>query len=440
MSQTTRCPSCATLFKVVPDQLRISDGWVRCGQCKKVFDATLSLLEILAPVPLQDRNAEHSEAPSLGDDASNALKASDLKPSLSDLGSNTNTAEMHGVEPDSASAQVGKTLLDDPELSADGSPESGLTARVLNGSPPHGQRSSGREMPVALLGGLIETGAPDGSEPVTQESETRFTAESAKDSHSSEETVDGPTFTAASTVEEQKASEHEDSTAKELDGEADAPVFCTNRAEATAPASAGGLAAEDPATRTASAAETLAEELSQPFTAPQEPSFVRSARRKALWSKPSVRLVLGAVAVLLAAGLLVQVALQRRDYLASAQPQWRSALEALCVPLQCAVRPYQQIASVAVDSSSFNKLRGNTYRFALVLKNQSALAVALPAVELTLTDTSDQPVLRRVITPLELSAPATLPSGGEWVGSVEMDIGLDGNSRISGYRVLVFYP
>ena len=37
-------PHCATAFKVVADQLRISDGWVRCGQCKEVFDASEHLL------------------------------------------------------------------------------------------------------------------------------------------------------------------------------------------------------------------------------------------------------------------------------------------------------------------------------------------------------------------------------------------------------------
>jgi predicted Zn finger-like uncharacterized protein len=31
------------MFKVVPDQLRISDGWVRCGQCDEVFDANAQL-------------------------------------------------------------------------------------------------------------------------------------------------------------------------------------------------------------------------------------------------------------------------------------------------------------------------------------------------------------------------------------------------------------
>ena len=45
MSYTTRCPACGTMFKVVPDQLKISDGWVRCGHCADVFDATLYLEE-----------------------------------------------------------------------------------------------------------------------------------------------------------------------------------------------------------------------------------------------------------------------------------------------------------------------------------------------------------------------------------------------------------
>lgn len=42
------------MFKVVPDQLRVSEGWVRCGQCSEVFDANLHLqssaTEATAPV------------------------------------------------------------------------------------------------------------------------------------------------------------------------------------------------------------------------------------------------------------------------------------------------------------------------------------------------------------------------------------------------------
>jgi predicted Zn finger-like uncharacterized protein len=54
MSLITRCPACATMFKVVPDQLRVSEGWVRCGQCSEVFDANANLLDpaaALNPAP-----------------------------------------------------------------------------------------------------------------------------------------------------------------------------------------------------------------------------------------------------------------------------------------------------------------------------------------------------------------------------------------------------
>ena len=43
MSFITRCPACRTAFKVVSDQLKISEGWVRCGHCQQIFDATLDL-------------------------------------------------------------------------------------------------------------------------------------------------------------------------------------------------------------------------------------------------------------------------------------------------------------------------------------------------------------------------------------------------------------
>ena len=33
MSLATRCTSCGTAFRVVQDQLKVSEGWVRCGRC-----------------------------------------------------------------------------------------------------------------------------------------------------------------------------------------------------------------------------------------------------------------------------------------------------------------------------------------------------------------------------------------------------------------------
>jgi predicted Zn finger-like uncharacterized protein len=59
MSLITRCPACGTMFKVVPDQLRISEGWVRCGHCAEVFDATAYLQgdDALAAAPPLDPTA-----------------------------------------------------------------------------------------------------------------------------------------------------------------------------------------------------------------------------------------------------------------------------------------------------------------------------------------------------------------------------------------------
>ena len=67
--------------------------------------------------------------------------------------------------------------------------------------------------------------------------------------------------------------------------------------------------------------------------------------------------------------------------------------------------PRRDIAAVEVDSSSFQKLR-DEYQFSSVLKNRFGhLAVAMPAVELTLTDAADQPVLRRVLLEAHWNAP-----------------------------------
>ena len=39
----TRCPHCQTSFRILPEQLRARTGKVRCGRCKKVFNALDSL-------------------------------------------------------------------------------------------------------------------------------------------------------------------------------------------------------------------------------------------------------------------------------------------------------------------------------------------------------------------------------------------------------------
>lgn len=65
MSLATRCPACGTVFRVVQDQLKVSEGWVRCGRCSEVFNAVESLfdLEREAPPPWQGAAGDSAPAP-----------------------------------------------------------------------------------------------------------------------------------------------------------------------------------------------------------------------------------------------------------------------------------------------------------------------------------------------------------------------------------------
>ena len=65
----------------------------------------------------------------------------------------------------------------------------------------------------------------------------------------------------------------------------------------------------------------------------------------------------------------------------------------------------------------------------------------MPAIELTLTDSQDQPVVRRVLTPADLGVPSgTLAAGADGSGNFAMSVAGNGTGRIAGYRVLAFYP
>ncbi len=552
MRQTTRCPSCATLFKVVPDQLRISDGWVRCGQCREVFDATLSMQEDAVPVPMpvpmpmpvpvpapapSDLVSAPPAAPaaSLDQTTPEALLATALS---TEVLTDPPASEAAPVPLPMASAdpvevgEVGELGADDGTLLEALEPPSVADTDVsleseqeLDIAPLQAPPLQGYELPAAVLaeenegfetylqpamlaqdGGqpLEETGTGlrlDGPVRTEQNATNPATPDAlllhpapaptaAKARNLVQETAFSPVLKAPSLAENSAVPGHglrpapdlaEDNgmdgwnarhgeqgerkrsarTALVQDGDVQRQSVGDPSFEALLPPPEGlqvpmpmpmpapepGLEPEPESDRQFNAGPLTKLDEEAPDSlrpAAQEPSFVRSARRKALWHRPAVRLALGGGVLLLAATLLAQVAVQQRHYLASAQPQWRATLQALCLPLQCDVQPYRQIAAVSVDSSSFNKLRGSTYRFALALKNQSALEVALPAVELTLTDASEQLLLRRVFTPAELAAPATLAPGGEWLGSLdmEMELQLPGNAdaRIAGYRVLAFYP
>src|SRR6218665_1966998 len=323
MSQITRCPNCATAFKVVADQLRIAQGWVCCGQCKQVFDASAYLQPAVVAA------AQPSTA---------------------------------AVTPQPAAAMAPK-------------PATAMAPQPVAAVAPQ---------PTAALA----------SQPVP---------------------LPKP-------------------------GKAAHPAWAPKQAVAASlppPIEKPAASALEPDERPTMARPTRPGEHDTP-PEPQ-PGFVLAARRQAFWRQPAVRAVLLLLIGLAGLGLAVQIVVHERDRIAAIDARARPWLMALCRPLQCTLAPQRQIADVVIDSSSFNKGRGDSYQLALTVKSRAAIPLAMPAVELTLTDIQDQPVLRRVLLPVDLSAPAELAAHGEWSATLPVIV-TTGGARVTGYRLLAFYP
>jgi hypothetical protein len=140
--------------------------------------------------------------------------------------------------------------------------------------------------------------------------------------------------------------------------------------------------------------------------------------------------------------LFLQGIYRERDKMAAMFPALKPALVSVCGVLACRVSPLQGIEHLAIDSATFHQVGLETFELRFVIKNNSRHALALPAIELTLTDLADQPVMRRTFTPAELGvAPETLASAGEWSATAYLRIRAEAaGARAQGYRLLIFYP
>lgn len=336
MSLITRCPTCETMFRVVPDQLRVSEGWVRCGHCAEVFDATQNMV----PPP----------------DAATA-----------------------GAQPDAASPATATTST------------TGEAGTVVPAAP----------------------GGPAGATPVAQRAESPDAAREAS-------WLNAPETDPQSVFQPTGEPEPD---AIEL------PMPALRNAAATdlpVPAADAGDFGSGP--RHAGIDPT--------------PSFLQDEPPPSVWRRPVVRLLLAVLLVLLLALLAMQYLVKERDRVAAMQPAVRPVLQAICAVADCSIGPLRQIESIVIDSSSFSRLRGDDYQLGFALKNTAPIDVAMPAIELSLTDPQDQPVVRRVILPSEFGArSAALAGTAVWTGSLTLTVQPDiGAQRIAGYRLLAFYP
>lgn len=333
MSLATRCTSCGTVFRVVQDQLKVSEGWVRCGRCNEVFNAIEGLFDLERDAP-------------------------------------------------------------------------------PNWKPPPAPPAP----PAASIAESYEAQEPPDDDEVFQLSDgdrvhSRFFQPEQEDVEQ----------TPAQSVKERDRFDF-------ADARFNTALLADGKPKATAKGSSGIPRSSVKAARARQEA------------ARRGPGFVQEARQRERWRSPGMRALLSLLALLLTAGLLGQAGHHFRDLWAAQWPALRPALAQGCAWLGCELGPPRRIDDVVVESSTLSPAPGGIgYRLVVVLRNRGNLALAMPWIDVRLTDSSEQVVARRALAPSDFRVnPPVLAAGSE--NNLQVLLSSSDPRRINGYTVEIFYP
>ena len=173
------------------------------------------------------------------------------------------------------------------------------------------------------------------------------------------------------------------------------------------------------------------------------PSFVRQADRAARWREPRARLALATAVVTAMLALAAQAVFSYRDLAAARWPALHPALGAACTALGCKIGAAHHIAGLAVQSSGLVRVEGSDlYRLGISVRNRADIELAMPAIDLTLTDAQGRLLSRRVLGLAELGHTASsLSAGRELMLQATLQVATAATAEpVAGYTIELFYP
>ena len=139
-----------------------------------------------------------------------------------------------------------------------------------------------------------------------------------------------------------------------------------------------------------------------------EPEFIRSARRG---PRRGFSIVFSGGALLLALLAVAQLMVIFRSDVMVQWPAARPALLHLCQAFGCKLEWPTQPDQLAVIGSELQSIAGtDVLELTAVIRNRAAFTQALPGLEVTLSDTQNRPVARKVFSPADYLAAAGEPS------------------------------
>lgn len=474
MALTTRCPQCGTSFKVVPDQLRVRNGLVRCGVCATVFDGRACLLPEggmpAAGVPAAGVPTAGAPAPVVP-----AAPPASLAPQ-------TIAAPVLVAPPvhDAAPPLVRRPSAQSRELAPwDDLPEAPAAQEVLRGAVP--------AVPAAASYAAVPAGEPSsrslapavppavlrGRDDIRRRIEPDAAlAEEGDDDDDENEDLDryddeprlghaAPHWPAPAAPRDEPIVALRDSASREAPRHARPaePVFVVRDDARPAPPGDDDDVDHRPyddedaddGRDLDTAAEPILGDTRTRYSSATDvgrapPEFLdedRQQRRGVLRKLWGYTCLIG----LLALGL--QLLYVYRIDIANSVPALRPAFEAACKPLGCTVGYARRLERIAISSSSLQPPTGaaaiddgrTRLVLNLVLRNRYDKPQHWPALVLDLTDLSDTVVVRRVLMPENYLTPEQLRGPFGPAGELKISVPIEVTGvQVNGYQLDKFFP
>jgi len=190
-------------------------------------------------------------------------------------------------------------------------------------------------------------------------------------------------------------------------------------------------------------AESAFADQAPPVAEPATPEFLRQADAE---TKRRRSVLFGIGALLLAIVFLAQLAAAFRAEILVKLPQARPALAGLCKVFRCTVGWPARGELLAVVGSELQALPDTgAFELTAVVRNRGNTTLALPAIELTLSDTLNRTVARKVFVPSdylagEVDPQARLLAGLEAGADLTVRIAFEARGvNAAGFVVYPFY-
>jgi predicted Zn finger-like uncharacterized protein len=409
MTLATRCPRCGTVYRLVADQLQLHHGLVRCGHCQEIFDGTKYAV---APPVLTDVASTPDASPRASEDAGQApAPAVSAAPAA---GPDAPAAVGQPVE--NIETWAGRReALKIAEASAAASATSSVSPSAPGAGPDYAASPAGDAW-VPAPGSRVE---PSLHLPETASDESR-----RGDRLAAQRAATGPTATAAA-------------------GGTGAAVGARSGTGGAVGAGAGAGGARSGAGVPPADGPSASSVLRTSTPAARADNFAITREAPSHTDGGAVRAFGWVIAFLLTLALIAQLAWWQRETVITLWPATRPLYASACAQFGCVMTPPRDIDGLAIQNTSLRQVDGPHHlELRFYLRNRDAVALAYPAVELTLLDSQNQIAARRVLWPNEYLAPGTPPQNGVPASStLPVATRLDtGQLDAANYRVQIFYP